>query len=103
MTPTCSELPRRIADLLSTIGPIHEDVRHGYHFSLRVILRQDDAVAGFLVTQQFAERSPETRPGSGLQFKVPVGPAAGHEATYVFADSLESALEYIKQSKTGGA
>ena len=59
-----------------------------------MILRPDDVVAGFLITQQLAEGETPTPAGQGLQFKVPTRAASSAEPTYVFADSLEAALSY---------
>lgn len=103
MNPTYYKLPRQITALLRTVGPLHERARDGYLFSISVILRTDNEIAGFLITQQLAERQTPAPAGTGIQFQVPPRPATGSEATHVFADSLDSALNYTNTHTPGSA
>ena len=95
MTSPIYEIPKRLADLLKTIGPIHEDSAGDYCYVVRLVLREDNAPAGFIVEQRLAETGAPASAGQGLSFKVPARADSRSEATFVFVDSLAAALEYI--------
>ncbi|HEV7404183.1 MAG TPA: hypothetical protein VGO11_14680 [Chthoniobacteraceae bacterium] len=105
------ELPKRVVDLLRRVGPIHEDATGAYLFTIHVVLRDDNEVAGFLVEQRLIEghSTPPVLAGSeskatpapiGMQFKAPPRAARGSEPTFIFANSLESALACTRERAT---
>jgi hypothetical protein len=97
MDPLHYELPQRIVSLLSTIGPLHEESTDTFHYKVDVILQQDKSVVGFLITQSPIEREPKVTEGNGLQFRVPKTPKTGGESTYIFTDTFENCLDYIRK------
>jgi hypothetical protein len=98
MAPANYELPQKLVSLLTTIGPLHEEATDKYYYSVKVIVQPDDkSVLGFLITRQLIDKTLEVREGQGMQFRVPIKPPKDGEATYIFTDTLESSLDYIKQ------
>lgn len=98
MTPSMHELPRQVVRLLKTVGPVWESASATALFTVRVVLRGDDEVAGFLVEERLAERQPEAPVSAsvGMSFPIPARAARG-EATLLFTDTLPGALRYIEQ------
>jgi hypothetical protein len=97
MAPANYELPQKLVSLLTTIGPLHEEATDTYYYSVKVIVQPDDkSVVGFLTTRMHMDRKTEVPADHGLRFPVPIKPKDG-EATYIFTDTLESSLDYIKQ------
>jgi hypothetical protein len=97
MAPANYELPQKIVSLLTTIGPLHEEVTDTYHYAVDVIIQPDKSVVGFLITKRPAERKAEVSEESGLRFRVPTKPNLGGESTYIFTETFENCLDYIRQ------
>lgn len=68
-----------------------------YCYSVRMILREDDSAAGFIVEQRLTERTPPVAEGAGMVFAVPTRADARAEATFVFVESLADSLDYIER------
>lgn len=98
MSPRIFEIPRRLALVLQTVGPIHEDPRDQYHYSVSLVLARDGEPAGFLIEQRLAERTlPPVPAGQGISFGIPARPDPASEPTFIYTETLAEALAYIQR------
>ena len=92
------EIPRNLVSLLTKIGPIHEVGIDMSHYSVDVIVRTDDkSVEGFLITRRPIDKKTQVPEDQGLGFRVPIKPRNDSEAIYIFTNTLENTLDYIRQ------